>query len=66
MHGYLPPKSISEVNDALKRDVDIIRCNLYHKRKTLKMPCEEGPCLWGEVTNEVHEKLRHVKLFAKK
>ncbi|XP_041354202.1 28S ribosomal protein S6, mitochondrial-like [Gigantopelta aegis] len=48
--------SIMSIEDELKRDVDIIKPNIFREEEEFVRPCSKGPCVFGELPNPDHER----------
>ncbi|XP_071113026.1 small ribosomal subunit protein bS6m-like [Haliotis cracherodii] len=50
------PESVTNIQDDLKRDVDIIRPSILRRDEDFVRPCLRGPCLFNELPNPDHER----------
>ncbi|CAH1799815.1 unnamed protein product [Owenia fusiformis] len=53
-------KQLEHMKEYLERDIDVIRPSFLRKEKEFRRPCLDGPCFWGELTEE---KSKEVKRF---
>ncbi|KAL8570935.1 hypothetical protein ACOMHN_023607 [Nucella lapillus] len=51
-----PTSTLPEVKDELRRDVDIVRHNIFSAENEVVRPCLRGPCQFGELPNPDHER----------
>ncbi|KAK7106924.1 small ribosomal subunit protein bS6m-like [Littorina saxatilis] len=56
VHFDSPTNILPEVKDELKRDVDVVRHNIFSTEDHFRRPCLRGPCQFGELPNPDHER----------
>jgi hypothetical protein len=56
LHFDSVTNSLPEIQDELKRDVDVVRHNIFAAEDNFIRPCQSGPCQWGELPNPDHER----------
>ncbi|CAD5111274.1 DgyrCDS595 [Dimorphilus gyrociliatus] len=53
------PNSLTNLQDELERDVDLLNGQLYRRVKELCRPCEKEPCEFGELDDDKWRKVKN-------
>ena len=48
---------LASLRELLNRDLDIVRPRILRKEQELGRPCERAPCEFGELTDDLRQRL---------